>query len=137
REGDYIQIWKVPGIAFETADPADILARHVTLNQLVRNLPGGHVALWTHRLRRRTADRFETTYLNRFCQDLAERYYASFAGYTMMTNELYVSAVYRPHRTRLGRLFSRAARRTPDDIQRDQQDALRALADIAAQIETG
>lgn len=95
REGDYIQIWKIPGIAFETADPADILARHVTFNQLVRNLPGGHVALWTHRLRRRTADRFETTYLNRFCQDLAERYYASFVGYTMMTNELYVSVVYR------------------------------------------
>lgn len=65
REGDYIQIWKVPGIAFETADPADILALHVTFNQLVRNLPGGHVAIWTHRLRRRTADRFETTYLNR------------------------------------------------------------------------
>ena len=33
-----------------------------------------------------TTDRFETTYANRFCQDLAERYYASFAGYTMMTN---------------------------------------------------
>ncbi|WP_071333364.1 VirB4 family type IV secretion/conjugal transfer ATPase [Burkholderia contaminans] len=137
REGDYIQIWKVPGIAFETVDPADILARHVTFNQLVRNLPGGHVALWTHRLRRCTTDRFETTYANRFCQDLAERYYASFAGYTMMTNELYVSVVYRPHRTRLGRLFSRAARRALDDIQRDQQEALRALSDIAAQIESG
>ncbi|MBY8605982.1 VirB4 family type IV secretion/conjugal transfer ATPase [Burkholderia arboris] len=137
REGDYLQVWKISGIAFETADPAEILARHVGFNQLVRNLPGGHVALWTHRLRRCTTDSFETSYANRFCQDLAARYYASFIGYRMMVNELYLSVVYRPHRTRLGRLFSRAARRTLDDIQRDQQDALRALADIASQIESG
>ncbi|KWO47946.1 type IV secretion system protein VirB4 [Burkholderia sp. MSMB1459WGS] len=136
-EGDYLQIWKIPGIAFEAVDPAEILTRHIGFNQLVRNLPGGHIALWTHRLRRRTADRFETSYSNRFCQELAERYYASFSGYRMMVNELYLSVVYRPHRTTLGRALSRAARRTLDDIHRDQQDALRAMEDIASQIESG
>jgi len=136
REGDYVQIWKIPGVAFEAADPTEILARHTGFNQLVRNLPGGHVALWMHRLRRRTTDRFESAYSSTFCQDLAQRYYASFAGYRMMVNELYLSVVYRPHRTRFGRVFHRAARCTLDDIRNDQQEALRAMADIVAQIES-
>lgn len=137
REGDYLQIWKIAGISFEAADPADIAVRHEGFNQLVRGLPGGHVALWTHRLRRRVWDHFVTPYSNRFCQELATRYYASFAGYRMMANELYLTLVYRPNRTTLGRVFSRAARRTLDDIRLDQHDALKVMSELAAQIEAG
>ncbi|MBW9105093.1 VirB4 family type IV secretion/conjugal transfer ATPase [Paraburkholderia phenoliruptrix] len=137
REGDYLQIWKVAGISFEAADPADIAVRHDGFNQLVRALPGGHVALWTHRLRRRVWDHFATPYANRFCQELATRYYASFAGYRMMANELYLTLVYRPNRTIMGRLFSRAARRTLDDIRRDQHEALKVMSELAAQVEAG
>ncbi|WP_175684057.1 VirB4 family type IV secretion/conjugal transfer ATPase [Burkholderia cenocepacia] len=136
REGDYLQIWKIAGIAFEAADPADILARHEGFNQFVRGLAGGHVALWSHRLRRRVSDRFSTQYDNRFCEELATRYYASFAGYRMMANELFLTVVYRPNRTRLGRVFSRAARRTRDDIRRDQLDALKMMSELAAQVES-
>jgi type IV secretion system protein VirB4 len=137
REGDYLRVWKIAGIAFEAADPGDILVRHEGFNQLVRSLPGGHVGLWSHRIRRRVSDHFATPYGNPFCQELATRYYASFAGYRMMANELYLTLVYRPHRTRLGRLFSQAARRTPDDIRRDQQEALKVMAELAAQVESG
>ncbi|MEK6291351.1 MAG: VirB4 family type IV secretion/conjugal transfer ATPase [Paraburkholderia tropica] len=137
REGDYLRVWKIAGIAFEAADPGDILVRHEGFNQLVRSLPGGHVGLWSHRIRRRVTDHFATPYGNSFCQELATRYYASFAGYRMMANELYLTVVYRPHRTRLGRLFSQAARRTPDDIRRDEHEALKVMAGIAAQVESG
>ncbi|MEN8505472.1 MULTISPECIES: VirB4 family type IV secretion/conjugal transfer ATPase [Paraburkholderia] len=137
REGDYLRVWKIAGIAFEAADPGDILVRHEGFNQLVRSLPGGHVGLWSHRIRRRVSDHFATPYGNPFCQELATRYYASFAGYRMMANELYLTLVYRPHRTRLGRLFSQAAHRTPDDIRRDQHEALKVMAELAAQVESG
>ncbi|MGF6609224.1 type IV secretion system protein VirB4 [Paraburkholderia sp. WSM4175] len=137
REGDYLRIWKLAGIAFEATDPVDILVRHDGFNQLVRGLPGGHVALWSHRLRRCVSDHFATPYGNRFCQELATRYYAGFAGYRMMANELYLTLVYRPNRTKLGRVFSRAARRTPDDIRRDQHEALKAMDELAAQLESG
>jgi type IV secretion system protein VirB4 len=136
REGDYLLIWKLAGIAFEAADPADILVRHDGFNQLVRALPGGHVALWSHRLRRRVSDHFATPYGNRFCQELATRYYASFAGYRMMANELYLTLVYRPHRTKVVRVFSRAARRTREDILREQQEALKIMDELAAQVES-
>ncbi|MFM0651970.1 VirB4 family type IV secretion/conjugal transfer ATPase [Paraburkholderia sediminicola] len=137
REGDYLRVWKVAGIAFEAADPGDILTRHEGFNQLVRSLPGGHVGLWSHRIRRRVTDHFATPYGNPFCQELATRYYASFAGYRMMANELYLTLVYRPRRTRLGRLFSQAARRTSDDLRRDQHEALKVMAELAAQVESG
>ncbi|WP_028203773.1 VirB4 family type IV secretion/conjugal transfer ATPase [Paraburkholderia nodosa] len=137
REGDYLRVWKIAGIAFEAADPGDILVRHEGFNQLVRSLPGGNVGLWSHRIRRRVTDHFATPYGNPFCQALATRYYASFAGYRMMANELYLTVVYRPHRTRLGRFFSQAARRTPDDIRRDEHEALKVMAGIAAQVESG
>ena len=136
REGDYLRVWRMAGIAFEATDPADILVRHEGFNQLVRGLPGGHVGLWSHRLRRRVSERFTTPYANAFCQEIATRYYASFAGYRMMANELYLSVVYRPHRTRLARLFSHAARRTPEDIERELHEALKAMAAIAAQLES-
>jgi type IV secretion system protein VirB4 len=136
RDGDYLRIWKLAGIAFEAADPVDILVRHNGFNQLVRGLPGGHVALWSHRLRRRVSDQFATPYGNRFCQELATRYYASFAGYRMMANELYLTLVYRPNRTKIARVFSRAARRTRDDIRRDQQEALKVMDELAAQVES-
>lgn len=137
REGDYLRVWKIAGIAFEAADLDDILVRHEGFNQLVRSLPGGHVGLWAHRIRRRVTDHFTTPYGNAFCQELATRYYASFAGYRMMANELYLTLVYRPHRTRLERIFSHVARRTPDDIRRDQHDALKVMAELTAQVESG
>lgn len=137
REGDYLRVWKIAGIAFEAADPGDILVRHEGFNQLVRGLPGGHVGLWSHRIRRRVTDHFATPYGHPFCQELATRYYASFAGYRMMANELYLTLVYRPRRTRLGRLFSQAARRTLDDTRRDQHEALKVMAELAAQVESG
>ena len=136
REGDYLRIWKLAGIAFEAADPVDILVRHDGFNQLVRSLPGGHASLWSHRLRRQVSDQFATPYGNRFCQELATRYYASFAGYRMMANELYLTLVYRPNRTRIGRVFSRAAHRTRDDIRRAQQEALKVMDELAAQVES-
>ena len=136
REGDYLRIWKLAGIAFEAADPVDILVRHDGFNQLVRGLPGGHTALWSHRLRRQVSDHFTTPYANRFCQELATRYYASFAGYRMMANELYLTLVYRPDRTRIARVFSRAARRTRDDIRRSQQEALKVMDELATQVDS-
>lgn len=87
REGDYLRVWRIAGIAFEAADPGDILVRHEGFNQLVRSLPGGHVGLWLHRIRRRVTDHFATPYGNPFCQALATRYYASFAGYARATGD--------------------------------------------------
>src|SRR5262249_43606954 len=41
RTGDYIAIWRLEGISFETSDPADILARKEGLHNYLQTLGGG------------------------------------------------------------------------------------------------
>ena len=61
-QGDFLRIWKIGGIAFETADPDEILRRKDQLNTLLRGISNDQVALWTHNVRRRTSDRLKGTY---------------------------------------------------------------------------
>src|SRR5258708_9137803 len=51
--GDYLQIFKLGGASFESADDADLNNWHERLNVLWRNVASPNVALWTHTVRRR------------------------------------------------------------------------------------
>ncbi|WP_206956017.1 VirB4 family type IV secretion/conjugal transfer ATPase [Trinickia acidisoli] len=135
-EGDYLRSWKVRGISFETVDPEEILVRHNGFNQFVRSLSDGDVSIWVHRLRRRITDRFDNDYPDTFSQEVNERYYERFAGYTMMASELYITLVYRPHRENLERLFKRTVRRSLDEITRTENDAVAKINDLASRAES-
>lgn len=134
--GDFIRIWKVAGISFETADADEILRRKDQLNTLFRSIATDHVALWTHNVRRRTTDRLKGTYDNDFCRELDRKYYDSFAGYKMMANELYLTVIYRPNPSRFGKAVAKSARRSVEEILADQRRAIRKLDDVAYQIES-
>lgn len=134
-QGDFLRIWKIGGIAFETADPDEILRRKDQLNTLLRGISNDQVALWTHNVRRRTSDRLKGTYDNDFCRELDRKYFDSFAGYKMMANELYLTVIYRPNPSRVGKAMSKSARRSTDEILADQKRAIRKLDDIAYQVE--
>src|SRR5258708_3758473 len=51
--GDYLQVLKLGGASFESADDADLNNWHERLNVLWRNVASPNVALWTHTIRRR------------------------------------------------------------------------------------
>lgn len=136
KDGDYVRIWKVSGISFETADFADMQLRKEQLNTLYRSIASEHVALWTHNLRRPTRDRLKSTFENRFCHDFDKKYYDSFDGYNMMANELYLTIVYRPTPSRLDKAMIKSSRRTKEEILNDQKAAIRKLDDIAYQVES-
>src|SRR5580658_954289 len=53
RAGDYVQVFRLGGLGFETADDARLNNWHERLNVLWRHLASPHVALWTHIVRRR------------------------------------------------------------------------------------
>ncbi len=137
REGDYVRTWRVAGIAFETQDKEDLLLRKDQLNTLLRSIASDNVALWTHGVRRKTSDRLKSYYDNDFCAALDKKYYDSFVGYRMMSNELYLTLVYRPNPSRVGKLFTKAARRSPTEILEERTRALRRMDEIAYQIESG
>lgn len=146
RNGDYLRIWKVGGISFEAVDPVDILTRHNGFNQFVRSVAGGNFALWTHKLRRKVSDDLNGQYDNTFCQELDDRYTASFVGYRMMANELYLTLIYRPTKSAavrtlgslgksIGAMLGRKETRALDELEYQQELAIEALNDASYQVE--
>jgi type IV secretion/conjugal transfer VirB4 family ATPase len=136
KEGDFMRIWKLSGISFETADAEDMLLRKEQLNTLLRSIGSNKVALWSHTLRRQTSDRLKSTFENNFCRDFDKKYFDSFAGYRMMANELYLTVIYRPMPTRMDKAFAKTSRRSHAEIMNDHKIAIRKLDEIAYQIES-
>lgn len=64
REGDFVRIWKLDGLAFETADLDDLVIRKEQLNTLLRSIASDHTAIWTHIVRREISDRFKAQFIN-------------------------------------------------------------------------
>lgn len=136
KDGDYMRIWKLSGISFETLDQEELFQRKIQLNTLFRSIGSNQVSLWTHCVRRQTSDRLLAEFDNDFCRDFDKKYFDSFVGYSMMANELYLTVIYRPHTSRVQKFFARQKPRSRNEILKDQQAALRKLDDIAYQIES-
>lgn len=136
KDGDYMRIWKLSGISFETLDQEELFQRKIQLNTLFRSIGSNQVSLWTHCVRRQTSDRLLAEFDNDFCRDFDKKYFDSFVGYRMMANELYLTVIYRPHTSRVQKFFARQKPRSRNEILKDQQAALRKLDDIAYQIES-
>ncbi len=135
RQGDFLRIWKVSGISFETIDPEEIALRKEQMNTMLRSIASRHTAIWTHTIRRQISERLHATFDNDFCQTLDKKYYDSFAGYKMMANELYLTLIYRPFPSAISRTFSKSGRRTASDILHDQHSAIKKLDELAHQIQ--
>ena len=107
KDGDMLRIYKVEGISFETIDADELTIRKDQLNTLLRGIGIPNVAVWVHHVRRRRTDRLYSHYDNHFCRDFDKTYYESFNGYRMLANELYLTIVYRPSPTAVGKMFSK------------------------------
>jgi type IV secretion system protein VirB4 len=136
KTGEYIAIWRMEGIAFETADKDEIAARKESLANFLRALGGGHYALWSHKVRRIVHERLNGAYENDFCRELNSRYYASFETHRQMATELYLTVVYRPTTTRTGNIFRKMSTRSTGEIKAQEAEDLDALDDIAKQFES-
>ena len=101
--GDYLQVLRLGGAAFESNDDDELNNWHERLNVLWRNVGTPNVALWVQVIRRRAgkASAAGETALRRstsrsFAADLYTRYQSRLAGETLMTNEVYLAVVHRP-----------------------------------------
>ncbi|KCV59130.1 type IV secretion system protein PtlC [Bordetella bronchiseptica 99-R-0433] len=132
RDGDLVRTWRVRGAAFESAEPAHIAQRHEQLNGLWRAISGERIALWVHCIRRRTHARLDSRYDNPFCRALDATYAARLAAQRAMTNEFYLTLVYRPDH----RAFGKRAFRGQADVRRQLLADVRRVDEIGALIET-
>lgn len=145
RTGDYIAIWRLEGISFETSDPVDILARKEGLHNYLQTLGGGKFSIWSHKIRRNVRERLDGNFANEFCRDFNDRYYAGFDArdertgqllHKQMATELYLTIVYRPIATSTGRFLNRLNVRSIEQIKAQEADDLVILDDIAKQTES-
>ena len=134
RGGDYLRVWRLEGVPFECADEPDIAERHEALCSLLRNLAGGHWAVWTHRLHRGVADQLTDPAAPGFAQDLSRTYQARLGERRMMSHELYLTLVYRPTVSRAGRALQ-STQRTRDGIARQQAEALVEMTERTALVD--
>ena len=134
RGGDYLRVWRLDGVPFECADEHQIAERHESLCSLLRNLAGGHWAVWTHRLHRTILDRLQDPAEPGFAQDLSRAYQAKLGRQPMMRNELFLTLVYRPDASRLGRAL-RSTRRSRSEIAAAQEEYLRIMEERSALVD--
>jgi type IV secretion system protein VirB4 len=143
RGGDYLRVWRLDGVPFECADEHLIAERHEALCSLLRNLAGGQWAVWTHRLHRAADDTLDHPAAPGFARDLSLAYQATLTGEygdgvggpflhkRMMSNELYLTLVYRPNVSRVSRAFQ-SNKRSRAAIADAQLDAMRVMEERSA-----
>src|SRR5882762_9439110 len=96
ESGDYVQVFKLAGASFESADDEVLNNWHERLNVLWRNIASANVALWVHLVRRREPTLPVERVTSGFADRLLAKYFAKLATQTLMVNNLYLSVVYRP-----------------------------------------
>ena len=95
RWGDYVQVFRLAGVSFESADDEQLNNWHERLAIAWRQIASPNVALWTHLIRRRDRTYPDGHFDLPFAAQLNERYRARSSGERLMINELYLSVVYR------------------------------------------
>jgi type IV secretion system protein VirB4 len=132
---DYVQVFRLTGVSFESADDEQLNNWHERLNILWRNIASPNVALWAHVVRRREATPWPGGSGHGFAAALLDKYRQRLALEALMVNELYLCTVYRPAAGTatglIARAFSRAHR---TDSRAETAEALEACAKLAQTI---
>ncbi len=134
RGGDYCRTWRLDGVAFECADEHQIAERQEAICGLLRNLAGGQWSVWTHRLHRIVSDQLQDPAQPGFARDLSQAYQSKLGERRMMSNELYLTLVYRPNLSKAGRALQ-SRQRTRAAITESQDEALRVMEERSALVE--
>src|ERR1700728_1754949 len=93
--GDYVQMFKLSGASFQSADDEQLNNWHERLAIALRNVASPNVALWTHVIRRRERSYPHGVFDGGFASHLNEHYKERISGERLMVNELYLATVYR------------------------------------------
>src|SRR6185437_2478682 len=96
-------------------------------------LSGGQWAAWTPRLHRVVRDTMSQPQSG-FGRELSRAYYAKLDEQRLMSNELYLTLVYRPHASRVSRALQ-PTQRSREAIARAQAVALGVMAATSALVE--
>jgi type IV secretion system protein VirB4 len=127
KGGDYVQVFRLAGTSFESADDGELNNWHERLAIALRNIASPNVALWTHIIRRRERSYPHGVFEPGFASELNAHYKARISGERLMVNELYLATVYRSTTGVVTNWTSKVLSRTSRDaVELDLRAALEA-----------
>ena len=136
--GDVCATWRLHGIPFETASPAQIASAKRELVNFLHGMRGSEIsepcALWVHRARRRFSDRLEGHFPSTFGQQLNDKYYEHLGEQSMLKNELYFTLLLRPTITASGAI-RKMRTRSADSLNAFDAEVLERFASLTLQVE--
>lgn len=135
--GDFVVMFRLAGIAHESADDDSVDDWHESLNTLMRNIQSPQLCVWMHVVRRRGGAYPGGMFEPGFAADLDKKYRKLVGQTDLMVNELYVSLVWRKHTTGAFRLFSKLETTSAKEQAAAMADDLATVEDIARQVQAG
>ena len=128
--GDYVQVFRLDGVSFETVDDSSLNSLSERLNVLWRNIASPNVALWVHVVRR--AEHLAAAEHGAdFAASLAAKYRRRLRAEALMVNELYLAVLYRPVTSfATGVVAQLLARTQPEAARLELADSLDACAKL-------
>ena len=140
KDGYYLQVLKINGFSFETADQVDINHRKTVRATMLRAMANSRFAVY-HHIVRRAVDQYPEGYFdNAFCRDLDDAYRDSLADKRLFVNEQYVSIVRRPAQGAIGKtseLWHSVFNRVDQGYRAHHQaEDLKALNDAVKKVES-
>ncbi|MER8759502.1 VirB4 family type IV secretion system protein [Mesorhizobium sp. M0976] len=134
QDGMLMSFVHMSGLCFETIDIAEINSRLLGRNDLIRGLANSRYAIYSHIVRREVKPAIESSFENKFCQELDQRYTAALRTQRMFVNDIYLTIVRRELQGTVGTadlvIRKLLGRRAADGRSSSEERALIELTDV-------
>lgn len=101
-EGHLIQVIRLDGLMFETADSDELNYRSQLRDALLRTIGNPRFAVYHHVIRRKAEVQLDARFPDEFSRNLDQRWKEKLAGRELYVNELFLAIVRRPLTGRIG-----------------------------------
>jgi len=102
RDGSLLQIIRLGGLLFETADTDELNYRSQLRDAVLRTIGSAQFAIYHHVVRRKAEVALEAEFPDAFSRGLNERWQTRLGAREMYVNDLFLTIVRRPLRGRMG-----------------------------------
>lgn len=128
KNRDYMQVIRLTGASFESADDEQVNIWHKRLNALLKNISSHNVGVWQHIIRRREHRFPPGEFPEGFAKDLNDKYSSRLSDEKLRVNELYLTIVYRPFPSAIGSaMFNLVSKADKSSRQAEREQAVEKL----------
>lgn len=137
-DDDYIQVIRCDGAAFESADDSDLNSWHKNLNTLYRSIADPRISLWFHLIRDDENSYPDGEFPPGFADEFNKKYAEKVSKELLMVNELYVTIVFRPQTSKVGRGLFKLFEKTDDSVKEQERlDSLEYINKVTNEVLSG